>query len=123
MINASKISEVINLYKFKYISDEKRLQTELEAVFDKHNEVPVFEREYRLDNKSIADFFFPSTGVLVEVKLKGSSSNLIRQLHRYAGFDEVGELLVVTTKWQLAVSLPYSLNEKPVSFIKLGGYL
>ena len=78
-----------------------------------------FEREYRLDARNRLDFF--CDGVAIEVKIGGSRNNLIRQLHRYAQFDEVRELLVVTSRLCLA-SLPSELNGKPiVTLPMLGG--
>lgn len=51
--------------------------------------------------------------VVVEVKVRGSVSDLIRQLHRYAKDEGVCGMLVVTTKRRLA-ALPLEVGGKPV---------
>ncbi|MFP7833110.1 hypothetical protein [Marisediminicola sp. LYQ134] len=59
-------------------------------------------REVRLsDGKSRIDLMV--TGILlpnvgIEVKIDGSLSSVIRQLDRYAACDEIGELILVTTR-------------------------
>jgi hypothetical protein len=49
----------------------------------------------------------------VELKVKGSVSEIIRQLHRYAKHQVVRELVLVTTRFTLT-RLPRLLSEKPV---------
>jgi hypothetical protein len=64
--------------------------------------------------------FLTEDGVAIEVKLHGTTNDLLRQLQRYAQLDEVKELLVVTTRHRLA-QLPMTLSGKPVSVALLLG--
>jgi hypothetical protein len=64
--------------------------------------------------------FLTEEGTAIEVKLHGTTNDLLRQLQRYAQLDEVKELLVVTTRHRLA-QLPMTLSGKPVSVALLLG--
>lgn len=71
-----------------------------------------FVHEYRLDEKNRIDFYIPEFRIGIESKVKGSKMQTLRQLARYAEFDEIGELIVVTTK--LGHSFPSTLCDKPL---------
>lgn len=79
-----------------------------------------FRREVELSRSDRIDFMAGAVGI--EVKVGGSRSALIRQLHRYAQHDEVSALLVVTTLHKLT-ALPMCLNDKPVHVLRVGGFL
>jgi hypothetical protein len=51
--------------------------------------------------------------VALELKLQGSTNDLVRQLHRYATTGKLGALVVVTTSRRLA-RIPMSLAGVPV---------
>lgn len=99
------------VYEHKFLhNSEKELQAALATVFEQ--DAAVYEREYHLGRQSIVDFMFPD-GLAVEVKIKGSRNNLIRQLHRYAGFDEVTAILLITTKATF-LTMPDEISGKPI---------
>jgi hypothetical protein len=77
-----------------------------------------YEREVRLGDGDRIDFIVAVTGI--EVKIKGTPSALLRQLHRYARHDAIECLLVVTSAPRLA-ALPAALRGKPVKAIILTG--
>jgi hypothetical protein len=98
-------------------SSEEALQAGVRAVLDgagiQHR------AEARLTPLDRIDFLAGDVGI--ECKVQGSLSELIRQLHRYAQLDEIGSLLVLTTKRRLAI-LPATLNGKRIeSVATLGG--
>lgn len=94
------------------LSDEKRLQAEIDEVLtDSGIE---HEREYRLDAGSIIDFFIDGIGA--EIKVKGGRSEIFRQLERYAAFDEVKQLILVTN---VPMGCPPEINGKPVYVVNL----
>lgn len=60
--------------------------------------------------------------VAVEVKTRGSLSDLTRQLARYAAHPDVGELVAVVTRSKL-LDLPSELGGKPLAVVHIGGML
>ena len=57
----------------------------------------------------------------IEVKVKGSSSALVRQVSAYTEEPSLDAILVVTTKWRHR--LPGELGGKPTLLLCLGGGL
>lgn len=76
------------------------------------NLLPEFLREYRLSDQDRIDFF--GAGVGIEVKVSGSNSDIIRQLHRYAQSLEITALILFTTKSRHLRGLPSAINGKAV---------
>lgn len=92
-------------------SNEKELQANLE----KHlGEKFKLKREVSLDKSNIIDFLIENVGV--EVKINGSAREVYRQLSRYAKFDEIDELLLITTK---TFNLPRKINGKKLEIYNL----
>jgi len=77
-----------------------------------------FERETRLSARDRLDFLVGD--VAIEVKLKGTANDLLRQLSRYTEHESVRELLVVTARSQLS-DLPDELHGKPLECLVLLG--
>ena len=84
-------------------------------------------REHRLDEHNRIDFFVrslvfgetkPFINVGIEVKIGSALAAVTRQLARYAEFDEIDELLLVTTK-AVHHRIPAELNGKPVVLCSL----
>lgn len=69
------------------------------------------------------DVFVPALGLAVELKVKGSLSDVTAQLHRYASAPQVRQLLLVTGSVRLG-NIPSSLCGKPVAVVATWkGYL
>ena len=92
------------------LTSEDSVQRGIAKVLDE--DATPYDREVPVNGGRL-DFLL-GTGVAIEVKLHGSTADLIRQLHRYAKLGEVRSLLVVTTRHRLA-QLPVSLGGKPVA--------
>lgn len=75
-----------------------------------------FERERRLDIASRIDFLVDDVGV--EVKIKGSPAQLLRQLFRYSLRPEIAQLLLVTSK-RTFESLPLTINGKRLDVLTI----
>lgn len=77
-----------------------------------------FEKEYRL-NDGIVDFFFPKTGLALEIKVakKWGKIKVYRQCERYCKDDRVNALVLATGRAQ---RLPETINDKPVAVFYLG---
>lgn len=93
------------------LESEKELQRQIGEVLQGLN----VEREYRLDEGSVVDFFVEGVGI--EVKIGGRKKEIYRQCLRYCGFKEVKALVVVTSR---TLGLPGELSGKPVYVLNLG---
>ncbi|WP_199438582.1 hypothetical protein [Vibrio owensii] len=89
--------------------DEKHAQRQLEFIFIKLK--ISFIREYKLGDGYI-DFFFPNTGIGLEMKAHHSTSksDVYRQCERYTSHDSIKGLILATGKFQ---GLPNLINGKP----------
>lgn len=97
------------------LSSEKAVQADIGAVLSQAN--IAHEREYRLSDRDIPDFFLPG-GVVLEVKMKGARKmDVYRQLERYASHPDVRALVLVTN---LSTGMPTAINGKPVLMTSLG---
>lgn len=80
-----------------------------------------YEVEHILSGRSRVDLWLEG-GVAVELKVGGSASGVLRQLHRYAGHDTVSEILLVTTLHRHVRSLPATLCGKRVSVFRVTSF-
>ena len=80
-------------FRFSW-ADESDLQDAIEQILVSAD-IP-YSREHVLGPGERPDFLVGD--VAIEVKVKGSADALLRQVKRYADHDEVGSVLVVTSK-------------------------
>lgn len=107
------LCQVISAYRYNF-QDENTLQEGM-AIALANNAID-FEREVRLDARNRPDFMIGS--VAVEVKIKGSFAEFLRQANRYLELEQISALIVVgTPKWMSAV--PSSLLGKPIYTVRL----
>jgi hypothetical protein len=106
------VSDLLNLFKRNKftLEDEKTLQAQI-ALKLNTNGFP-YLREFHLDEKNIPDFIV-NENIVIEVKLKGTATQIYYQCERYCKFDEVRALILVTNK---SMTLPTSINGK-LSFV------
>lgn len=100
---------------------EKELQDAIEAALEKN--MIAFRREPILTKHDRPDFFEITTGTVIEVKIKGSASDVALQVLRYASHPDVKEIIIVTTKFQHLAKLPRMVGKKPVSVVVIHGGL
>lgn len=115
--NSLKALEILlSRAQFDYVS-EAVCQQQIE-IFLTDNGVE-FEREFQL-NDGVIDFFFPRSGLGLEIKASKmwSKTQVYRQMERYSKSPVIKGLLLATGKAQ---GLPDQINEKPVSVHLLGG--
>lgn len=74
-------------------------------------------REVRLSEESRIDILAGTVGI--EVKVDGSTTDAIRQLHRYAQFEQIQSLVLVTRKSK-HMSVPREISGKPVRVLLVG---
>lgn len=93
---------------------ELQLQDALEALFRKSGFS--YQREFHLSVKDRPDFWFPGTGVVLEVKVAKGLMDILRQLERYARHSCVKSLILVTQRPKS--ENPDSISGKPLTFIE-----
>ncbi|MDE3022709.1 MAG: hypothetical protein KGI54_12765 [Pseudomonadota bacterium] len=109
----SRLVGIIHGYPFS-LSTEKNLQAEVEQVLT--HEGIRFDREKYLSPQDIPDFFIEG-GLVMECKMHGArKKNVYRQLCRYARYEEVNALILVSN---LSMGLPPDLHTKPLYFASL----
>lgn len=112
-IELAHLCKVFSAYRYNF-QDENTLQEGM-AVALARNAI-AFEREVRLDAKNRPDFMVGA--VAIEVKIKGTFAQFLRQAHRYLALEQISALIVVgTPKWMPAV--PNTLLGKPVYTVRL----
>jgi hypothetical protein len=108
-----RLCKVFSSYRYNF-QDEGSLQEGLAVALTRSG--IEFEREVRLDSHNRPDFMIGS--VAVEVKIKGTFAQFLRQAARYLELDQVSALIVVgTPKWMPAV--PATLLDKPIYTVRL----
>ena len=105
--------------QYRYpLGSESGFQNGLESVLRKH-EIPYF-REWDLGNNfGRIDFYLPQFRTGIELKVKGSPSEVARQLHRYCQSPDVAAVVLLTGRHRLA-RMPASINGKPLMSVWLG---
>lgn len=114
-MSAPTVSEIMKLIQARRfsLSDEKKLQAEIEAEF--LGAGIDHQREHRLDTNNIIDFMVGTIGI--EVKIKGSKLNIFRQIERYAQFEVIKRLILVTN---VPMGMPELVKGKPIHIVNLG---
>ena len=79
-----------------------------------------FEHEFVAGPKDRFDFLLPG-GIVLEAKVRGSMSEALTQLRRYAARDDVSAVVIVTTRYWGRTQLVDQLNNKPIRLVKLQG--
>lgn len=97
-------------------SSEARLQDGIEAVLRAAGFA--YLREARLSERDRIDFLVDGVGI--EAKVDGASSEVLRQVHRYACLDAIQGIVVVTTKRRHR--LPLTLQSKPIRVVYTRGW-
>lgn len=109
---------ILSPLRFRYAT-EKDLQDGLEAVF-REKAVP-FQREVEISRRDRLDFLVDG-GIVLEVKIKGSLPELVRQIARYARHEDIREILVIGTPHWIP-RVPAAIEGKPVYGLRLTGSL
>lgn len=88
-----EVASIIARYRYTYASEDELQEGIAAALRDCGYDV---ERELRLDAASRIDLW--TEGVGVEVKIDGRTSSVQRQLERYARFETIDALILVTSR-------------------------
>ena len=107
------IAALFKKTRFKNLQNEKKLQLEIELMFNLA-EVP-YNREVKLTDKDIVDFMVGQ--IAIEVKTKCTGMEMYRQISRYADSDKFMLIILVTNT---VTMLPRKINDKYTHVINLG---
>lgn len=103
--------ELLKTYRYS-VGSEDSFQRSLEQVLLRHR--IAFRREHQLGPEyGRIDFYLPDRKFGIELKVKGSPSQVLRQLHRYAQCPDIGALILMTARARLGLA-PASINGRPV---------
>lgn len=117
-MNIDLLASRLAAYRFRFVS-EKDLQDGIEALLTAEH-IP-FQRERAISAPDRPDFLVDGN-LAVEVKIKGSLAQLLRQAARYASHPEIAGIVVVgSPRWLTGV--PSTLCDKPVKAVRLLGSL
>lgn len=108
------LAEAIGRYRFTF-NNEHQLKEQLAELFTR--EGIVFEREHRLSAQDIPDFWLPSFGWAIEVKIQGSIVANARQCARYARYPEVQAVGLIQPRVNALMNAPTQLYGKPFFLI------
>ncbi len=109
---ARGLASMLASYRYSF-STERELQDGVEQAVRRHG--LTFKREHALSARDVIDFMVIDVGI--EVKVGGSFAEVARQLHRYAAFDQVGALILLTCKQ--SHDMPGEINGKPVLVVNV----
>ncbi len=109
MIETDAVVLALRKRRFNY-SGEKELQEGVEQVLSE--EAIPFEREKILPDGAGTIDFLVDGRIGIEIKIKGSPSEVTRQLLRYCECVQVGELVLVTARVTLGKLPPEILGKK-----------
>ena len=103
--------ELLKTYRYS-VGTEDSFQRGVEQVLHRHR-IP-FLREHPLGSEfGRIDFYLPEPKFGIELKVKGSASEVLRQLHRYAQSPDVDALILMTARVGLAFR-PMRINGREV---------
>lgn len=114
LVGSARVIEALRSYRFVF-STEKELQDGVAIALTEKN-IP-FIREKDLGEAGVIDFCVGTLGI--EVKTKGSPSEVSRQLVRYCGSPGISELILLTGRARLGGNLPTKLLGKPLHVVTL----
>lgn len=80
-----------------YLPCENEAQLELQVIGRLERAGIAFRRQYVASKKDRFDFLV-GEGIVLELKVDGSTGMLLRQVERYAQYDYVTAILVITTR-------------------------
>lgn len=123
---ARGLERLLSGYRFRY-TDEIELQDGIAEVLTRAG--IQFEREVVLPRRDQLDFlrrdridFLVTPGIGIEVKIRGSRVDVMRQLARYAEHERIESLILVTDRSQFAM-MPLALGGKLITVVNLLGGL
>lgn len=108
----TEIEKILRSSKIKH-STESEMQDDIERLLSKSG--IEYQREFRFSPKDRVDFLVE--GIAIECKTAGNPMRVHRQIERYAKYDEVKSIILITSKF---MKVKPEINGKPASVIHAG---
>jgi hypothetical protein len=121
-VNADALTTLLSSYRFVVASEQELQRSVAQAL---RVERVAFAEEVSLGAGERIDFLCEG-GIGLELKIKGSPSEVLLQLQRYAASEAVTELVLVTTRIQHHAMLgsQRTVGGKPLRVVRVaGGFL
>lgn len=115
-ITAVALRTVLTGYRLP-VADESLCQLAVGSILTRHG-IPFVAEHDLPESYGRIDFYLPGPDIGLELKVKGSPSEVMRQLHRYALAPPIRELVLLTGRARLS-GLPPTLNGKPLTVVSL----
>lgn len=113
-VRLDEVLAAIRAHRFRF-ANERQLQVGVAIALEKAGLDP--RLEVRLSPEERVDLVCDVVGI--EVKVAGTTRAVLRQLTRYAKYDEIAALVLVTTRAHYG--LPATLFGKPLRIVNLMG--
>lgn len=117
LVTPEEIVEHLGHWRYNAGTEEEFQRSVLVALSDLPRGLPPVRREVQLTLRDRIDFMVGDVGI--ECKIKGSNASVVSQLIRYASIDEVGSLILLTSRMQHQA--PPALRDKPVFVVRVPG--
>lgn len=116
-----QIARLLAGYRYHF-TNERELQDGIERVLRDLRQEYLgwdYQREYQLSAHDRPDFWLPESSIAIEVKVGGTTSEVLRQLHRYAQHAHVAGLVLVSSRARHII--PEQINGVPAAKLQLWG--
>jgi hypothetical protein len=113
---ASAVVDMLSVRRFQFVN-ERGLCDAIENAL-RNAGLPNVEREKILNRGDRVDFL-AFGAIVIEVKIDGPASAVLRQLHRYAKNDTCERLILVTSRFAHASAMPEEILGVPLDVVTL----
>lgn len=111
LVDVGEVLRLLASYRYTCAS-ESLFQSGIERVLEMLPGVSV-EREFALSKSDRIDFLINGS-IGLECKVDGSTTDVVRQLSRYAQHERIEALILATTRRRHALQMPAELHGKRV---------
>lgn len=118
----SRIDEIVAIVKqcsFRWSSEYDIHRGLLQWLQKNQQHLPSFRSEVSLSKRDRLDVLLDD-GTAIEIKVDGSKTEVLRQLHRYAEHEEVTGLVLLTTRMTHTL-LPPTVLDKRLAVVTIIG--
>lgn len=111
-ITVQEVVLILRKKRFSELTNEKRLQNEIEFELKKNG--VEYNREKKMSDGNIIDFYLPSIKCGIEVKIKRGALKLYEQVERYSKTGLLSSIIIVSN---IPMAFPEVLSMKTDVFV------